>query len=258
MRRPPFPRIPKPAAVPTSSARRGWLAIVIALAFGALPGVGLHAAEKAKAKKKPEAKEAADSKPVLMSRTGGGWSNVKELQAAADKGNPKAQAQFGEMLLRGADGVTPDRARALGLIEKAARAGESSAMFRIGMLLDDGDGVAQDRARALEYFRAAAAGGAVEAMHNIGAAYASARGVKRDYTEALAWLMLAKKRGAPSDGEAAVRARVEKQGRPEAIAAAERRLPELEKELAAKKPAEFLPPAAPFAPAPVPASAPAK
>src|SRR5262249_27046618 len=49
--------------------------------------------------------EAKDSGPVLMSRTGGGgWPNVKELEAAASKGNPKAQAQLGEMLLRG-DGI---------------------------------------------------------------------------------------------------------------------------------------------------------
>lgn len=40
------------------------------------------------------AKNAQESKPVLVSRTGGGgWANVKELEAAAVKGNPKAEAQ---------------------------------------------------------------------------------------------------------------------------------------------------------------------
>jgi TPR repeat protein len=191
-------------------------------------------------------KSSGDSAPVLMSKTAGGktWASTAELQKAAKEGNPRAQAQLGERLLRGED-VAPDRAAGLVLLEKAARAGESSAMFRIGMLLDDGDGVVQDRARALAYFRAAAAGGANEALHNIGAAYVSARGVKRDYTEGLAWLILAKKRGAPSDGEAAVRERLQKTGRPELIAAAEKRVPDLEKELGAKKPVEFLPPPGP-------------
>jgi TPR repeat protein len=192
----------------------------------------------------------SDSAPVLMSRTGGGkvWSNMAELQKAAKEGNPRAQAQLGERLLRG-DEIAQDKAAGLALLEKAARAGESSAAFRIGMLLDDGDGVAQDRQRALAYFQAAAAGGANEAFHNIGAAYVSARGVKRNYAEGLAWLMIARKRGAASDGEEAVRARIAKLGHPEWIAAAEKRVPEIERELAAKKPIDFLPPPAPFLPA---------
>ena len=203
----------------------------------------LAAASARKAKDDPHS-----AAPVLLSRTGGAaWSNVAELTAAADKGNAKAQAQLGEMLLRGdpAYQVAADRPKALALLESAARQGESSAAFRLGMLFDDGDGVPQDRARALAYFRAAAAGGAVEAMHNIGAAYASARGVKRDYTEALAWLLLAKKRGSESSAEAAVRARIEKLRHPEWIPAAEKRVPEIERELASRKPQEFLPLAAP-------------
>lgn len=192
----------------------------------------------------------ADSKPVLLSKTGGGstWSDVKELTAAADKGNPKAQAQLGEMLLRGdpQHGVAEDRERALKLLEQAARKGEPSAAFRIAMLLDDGDGVPQDRERAMAYFRAAAAGGTVEALHNIGAAYASGRGVKRDYAEGLAWLLLAKKRGSEAPGEAALRAHIKKLQRPELIAKAEKRTPEIERELTGKSPAEFLPPPGPL------------
>lgn len=185
-----------------------------------------------------------------MSRTGGGssWADVKELTAAAEKGNPKAQAQLGEMLLRGdaKHAVTPDRPRALRLLEEAARKGESSAAFRLGMLLDDGDGVRQDRARALAYFRAAAAGGAMEAYHNIGAAYASGRGVKRDYAEGLAWLILAKKLGSEAPGEAALRAHIQKLKKPELVASAETRAVEIERELGARRPTEFLPPPAPF------------
>lgn len=176
------------------------------------------------------------------------WADVKELTAAAEKGNPKAQAQLGEMLLRGDPDydVPQDRNRALALLEDAARKGESSAAFRIAMLLDDGDGVPQDRQRALAYFRSAAAGGATEAFHNIGAAYSSARGVKRDYAEGLAWLILAKKRGSESPAEAALRAHIQKLKRPELIAAAEKRVPEIERELSQRPAVEFLPPPAPF------------
>jgi TPR repeat protein len=209
-----------------------------------LPVSSLRAAKPAKPAADPK-----DSAPILMSKTGGGnmWADVKELRAAADKGNPKAEAQLGEMLLRGdpQHKVTQDRPRAIELLEKAARKGEASAAFRIGMLYDDGDGLPQDRERAMAYFRAAAAGGATEAFHNIGAAYASARGVKRDYAEGLAWLIVAKKRGAESNAEPALRAQIQKLKKPELVTAAEKRAAEIERELAGKKVVDLLPPPVP-------------
>jgi TPR repeat protein len=189
---------------------------------------------------------AKDSGPVLMSRTGGGssWANVKELQQAAASGNPKAEVQLGEMLLRG-DGIAQDEARGVELLEKAARASNSSAAFRIGMLLANGEhGVAKDQARALDYFRAAAAGGEAEAFFNIGAAYASARSVRRNYAEALGWLIVAKKKGAQSDAETSLRNQIK--SRPDWIATGERRAKEIEQEFAGKKVIDFLPPAAPL------------
>lgn len=194
------------------------------------------------------AKEPKDSAPVLMSRTGGGggdsWADMAELQAAAKKGNPKAEAQLGEMLLRG-EGIDQDEARAVALIEKAARAGHSAAAFRIGMLLVKGEhGVAKDPVRALEYFRAAAAGGEAEAFFNLGAAFASGQGVKRDYAEALGWLILARQHGADARAEQSLRAQFK--SRPELIAAGERRAKEIERQLAGKKVTDLLPPPAPL------------
>jgi TPR repeat protein len=190
---------------------------------------------------------AQDSKPVLLSRTGGGsWSNVKELKASADRGNPKACAQLGEMLLRGAPEVPQDVPRALALLEQAARGGEASAAFRVGMLLSRGEFIPQDSTRAVAYFRAASAGGAAEAMHNLGVAYSTGRGVKRDYAEALAWLVIAKKRGAASNAADELRAHVKSLGHPEWIAAGEKRAPELERDLAQTTVTKLLPPSAPL------------
>lgn len=223
-----------------SSPRFSWFAVGVGFVLGASLGSTVaRAADR-------------DSKPVLMSRTAGGstWESVAEMTKAAEAGNAKAKAGLGEMLLRGDEThqVAKNVPRALDLLEQAARAGEASAAFRLAMLLDDGDGVKQDRARALAYFRAAAAGGANEAFHNIGAAYASARGVKRDFAEALAWLIVGRKRGLESPAEAAVRAQIQKMNRPQWLAAAEKRAPQIEAELAQKKPADFLPPPAPLVP----------
>jgi hypothetical protein len=217
--------------------RGRWVALGLALALGAwTPAFAAKAAPK----------EPKDSAPVLMSRTGGGdsWADMAELQQAAKKGNHKAEAQLGEMLLRG-DGIPKDEAKGVALIEKAARAGNSAAAFRIGMLLANGtNGVVKDSTRSLAYFRAGAAGGEAEAFFNIGAAYASGRGVKRDYAEALGWLIVAGKRGANPGAEQSLRAQIKAQ--PNWIANGEKRAKEIEAEFAGKKVTDFLPSPAPL------------
>lgn len=229
-----------PADRVSPSRRRQIPRLAIALlAFIPLAATSAHAAQSAKNPK--------DSGPVLLSRSGGAggmWSSVKELEQAAAKGNPTAEAQLGEILLRG-DGIAKDERRGVALLEKAARAGNSTAAFRIGMLLMDGEsGVAKDPERALAYFRAAAAGGEKEAFFNIGAAYGSAKGVKRDYGEALGWLIVARQRGADPSAENSLRARIQSQK--SWIARGERRAKEIEQEFAGKKVTDFLPPPAPL------------
>lgn len=191
---------------------------------------------------------AADSGPELISKTGGGssWSTVAELTAAAQRGNPKASAQLGEMLLRGT-GIAPDGPRALILLEQAARAGEASAAFRLGMLLETGENVAQDRPRSIAYLRAAAVGGIDEAFRNVGVAYSTGRGIKRDYADALGWFILAAKHDTAGSVADDLRAHLKKIGRTELITAGERRAPEIERELAQTTVAKSLPPPAPLA-----------
>lgn len=189
----------------------------------------------------------SDSAPVLLSRSGGKgetWADLKELQAAAAQGNPRAEAALGEILLRG-DGLPRDDKRAVALLEKAARAGNSAAAFRLGMLLMHGEnGVANDPARALAYFRAAAAGGEVEAFFNLGAAHANGRGVKRNYGEALGWLIVARQRGADPSVEQALRQQLQRS--PSWLAAGERRAKEIPGEFENKRVTDFLPPEAPL------------
>ena len=206
------------------------------------------------------AAERTGSAPVLMKAADRvPWTNLAELEAFAARGHLQACAQLGEQLLRG-DGVAQNIPRALPLLEQAARGGIGSAIFRLGMVYEEGQGVTRDRLRALEYFRAAAAAGEPEGFFNVGAAYVGAHGVKRDYTEGLAWIILAAKRGAGGNTEQTVRDRILKLRRPEWIRAAEARAPAIERELAAKPLADFLPAfgplvppraAAPAAPAPV-------
>lgn len=155
---------------------------------------------------------------------------IKELQAASDRGDLKATAQLGEMLVAG-EVVTREGARGLALLETAARGGESHAWLQLGFLLMDGKLVSADRTQALAYFRAAAVAGEMEALRAIGDAYSKGMGVKRDYAEALAWLILAKERGDDSDAIEQVREHIQVR-HPEWITNGERRAPEIKAELA--------------------------
>lgn len=188
------------------------------------------------------AAKSGDRAPELVSRTGGGgalWSSVAELKEAAKAGNPKAMAVLGDLQLVG-DQVEKNVQGALDLLRAAAKKGEASAVFRLAKLYDEGGVLPLDRPRALAYFRAAAAGGVPEAFYNLGATYSSGRGVKRDYSEGLAWMILASQAGLQTEGEKQLRARIESLRRPDWIQSAQRRAPELSKELAGKSVIEWL------------------
>lgn len=190
---------------------------------------------------------AQDSAPQLISRTGGAgtWSNTAELRRAAEAGNTRACAEYGDRLVSG-DEAPRDVARGLEFLERAARGGSGPAAFRIGYMLENGNGVGQDHARALGYFKAAAVAGVSEAYYNVGAAYASGRGAKRDFVEALAWMIVGRDHHAPGDGESRVRAYLQSEKREDWITAAEARAPKLATELETHDMSFFLPPAGRF------------
>lgn len=212
--------------------------LLVLVSGGLASGVGGFAAEP------------ADSKPKIISIKGDAiWGSLAELEAAVKKGNPKAKVQLGELMLRGDStaGAKRDPARAFALLDEAARAGEASAAFRIGMTLLEDDVADADPARAMAYLRAAAAGGHDEAFRNVGVLYSTGRGVKRDYAEALAWFILAEKHDTAESVGADLRKYLTKVRRPELIVAGEKRAPLLEGELAGTTLAKALPAPAPFA-----------
>jgi hypothetical protein len=197
---------------------------LLLVSFLSLGPAGAFAAKKEKV---PD-----DAPPQLLSTKGGGprWKNVRELEAFAAQGDPRACFELGRRLLEGDDATKSDPAKALPLLEQAAKGGVADAWFRLGKIYHDANGVSRDYAKALEYYTAAARLGVPEAQHNIGAMLVSARGVKRDFVEGLAWLILANKSGAGADAEAKVRERLAK--RPADIQAAEARAEELQANLA--------------------------
>lgn len=183
---------------------------------------------------------AQDSRPQLISRSGGAWSTFAELEKAAASGNPRACAELGERLALG-NGAPKDVPRAIPLLERGARGGNANAAFRLGNLFEHGDGVPKDPARALAYFRAAAAGGVAEAYYNVGASLASGRGARADFVEALAWMILARQHSVAIDGESSIRTYLTETKHLDWIKRGEARAPKLAEELAARPLEYFLP-----------------
>jgi TPR repeat protein len=173
------------------------------------------------------AEEQDDSRPQLMSTTGGKgaanqWQSVEAMQKAAEAGNPAACYELGEMHLTGQQ-VARDVAKAVALLEKAADIGHANAAFRLGKLNADGEVVPKNLQQAFTRYQAAANAGVAEAQFNLGAMYASGRGVSRDYVEGLAWLIVAAKNGADAEGEKQLRDHLTKAKRTTVIADAEKR-----------------------------------
>ena len=193
-------------------------------------GTAIFAADK------PAAEEAEDSRPVLVSRTGGKgaenlWKSPEARVEAAEAGDPVACYELGEMYLNGTGGVTADVTRAVTLLERSADAGHVRAAFRLGKLKSDGELVPKDLPGAYIRYLAAAKGGSAEGQYNLGAMLSSGRGVKRDFAEGLAWLTIASKNGADSSGEKQLREHLTKAKRTTIIADAERRAGELAREI---------------------------
>ena len=179
---------------------------------------------------------ARDEAPTLISTTGGesgaARQPVADLQQAATAGDPQACLQLGLRYETG-DGVKQDYPRARALYAQAAAGGVAVAIYRLGKFAQDGLGTDADLVRAYQLYRLAALAGVPLAQYNLGAMLVSARGVDRDYVEGLAWLIVATRNQAGGDGEKRVRARLA--GQPQAIAAAEKRAAELDKEIAARR-----------------------
>ena len=71
------------------------------------------------------------------------------------------------------------------VVRKAAEAGDTDAMVKLGRLYAEGRGVAQDYGEAAKWFRKAAEQGHAGAQYNLGVCYANGQGVAQDTSEAV-------------------------------------------------------------------------
>lgn len=112
---------------------------------------------------------------------------MKELQAAAEKGDEQAYYNLGVAYAEGKAGPR-DMAKAIAAYRKGAEGGSVLAAFSLGQIYRKGDGVAHDYSQAAKWYEAAAKHGDFRASNELGLLYVEGKGVEKNLIEGFAWI----------------------------------------------------------------------
>lgn len=123
-----------------------------------------------------------------------------EFEIRAEKGDPEAQVNLGNLYLRGW-GVSQDYAAAYDWFRKAAQQNNRLALTKLGVLHFYGLGTVRDSAEAAKWFEMAADQGDPAAQSVLGALYAQGEGVSRNLVKSYFWLTLAFEFGDTGTGD---------------------------------------------------------
>ena len=108
---------------------------------------------------------------------------VADLLTQAERGDPEAQLEVGEMYVAGRD-VPQNDVVAFAWYRQAAEAGVAAAQFNVGLMYSAGRGVPRDEAEAVTWYQQAAAQGLAEAQVNLGVIFAAGQVVVSDLVTA--------------------------------------------------------------------------
>ena len=112
----------------------------------------------------------------------------------AEKGDPKAQYNIGEMYDRG-KGTAKDKQKAFSWYSLSASQGNTKAAYKVGFAYLKGLGVTKDGNKALKWMTIASDKGYVRAHYGLGEMYEKGLGVSKDFDKALKWYKKALKGG---------------------------------------------------------------
>lgn len=112
-----------------------------------------------------------------------------EFEMPAQKGDPDAQVNLGNLYMRGW-GVPQDYAAAFDWYRKAAEQNSRLAQGKLGVLHYYGLGTVKDSSEAARWFERAADQGDANAQSTLGTLYAQGDGVSRNLIKAYFWLTL--------------------------------------------------------------------
>lgn len=116
----------------------------------------------------------------------GSYTASKHWLASAEKGDPLAQANAGDMYRRG-DGVEKDFDKARAWIQKAVDQGCEQGEYGLAQLYFYGQGVEFDLSKSAQWARKAAEKGMPEAQHQLASHLETGVGVQKNEDEAFHW-----------------------------------------------------------------------
>jgi localization factor PodJL len=125
----------------------------------------------------------------------GSKAGLDPLQRAANLGLPAAQAYLGRLYEKGGAGLIKNPAEARRWYERAAQAGDRSAMHNLALYYFEGSGGPKNATVAAEWFRRAAMAGLTDSQYNLGRLYEEGLGVSQNSAEAYKWYLLAARGG---------------------------------------------------------------
>ncbi len=130
----------------------------------------------------------------------GDWKKASaEFEPLAQKGDPHAQVNLGNLYMRGL-GVAQNYAEAARWYEKAAQQGQPTAMGKLGLMHYYGLGMPEDHTEAGLWFLRAADRGDPEASMILAELYADGDGVEKNNREAYFWSSVASDLGKAEAG----------------------------------------------------------
>lgn len=123
------------------------------------------------------------------------WKDAaKWCPIAAKQGNASAQFYLGVMYAHG-QGVKQNYAESVKWYSKAAQHGDGDAQCNLGRLYITGEGVPQDFTKAFEWYRKAAEQGFADAQYNLAVHYFVTQRTPEDLKKAIKWLHKAAEQG---------------------------------------------------------------
>ncbi|MEY8687938.1 protein kinase [Bacteroides sp. AN502(2024)] len=119
---------------------------------------------------------------------------IPYFEKAAKKGNASAQFKLGVCYAYG-EGVDKNPVKAVEWFRKAAEQGHAKAQFNLGVCYANGEGVDKNPGKAVEWYRKAAEQGDATAQYNLGVCYDNGKGVEKNLVKAVEWCRKAAEQG---------------------------------------------------------------
>jgi len=128
---------------------------------------------------------------------------AKWFRLSAEKNNAEGQLGLGQLYEAGQGGIPKDITQAEAQSPEAAEQGSAGAQYTLGFMYESGRGVPKNQAEATKWYAKAAEQGDALSQFDLAQRYELGVGAKMDQVEALKWYLVAARQGQPDSAKRA-------------------------------------------------------